>query len=183
MHNITFVTGNKSKAEELVRYLEISIPHHDLDLTEIQSLDLAEIVEHKAKEAYRILGTPVLVEDVGLTFHDLGKLPGPLIKWFLKELNNQGLCELLNTQNRSATAHVLYGLFDGTNFQTFSGEVKGTISPEPRGLTTFGWNPIFIPEGHTKTWAEMDLDEKNETSMRRIALLKLAEHLKNCQNV
>lgn len=176
---ITFITGNPSKAEQLARHLDYPVEHRKIDLPEIQSLDLREIVEHKAREAYRQVGTPVLVEDTSLIFHALGKLPGPLIKWFLTELDNEGLCQLLNGYaDRSATASVCVGLYDGTELHIFEGERKGTIAESPRGERNFGWNPIFIPEGYTKTWGEMDLEEQKETSMRRIALKKLEEYLK-----
>ena len=56
--------------------------------------------------------------------------------------------------------------------------MKGTIAESPRGERGFGWDPIFIPGGKTKTWGEMDVEEQRETSMRRIALKKLEEYLK-----
>jgi len=92
IESLTFITGNTAKAEQLARHLEYPVTHQKLDLPEIQSLDLKEIVEHKAKEAYKQIKKPVLVEDTSLTFSVLGKLPGPLIKWFLTELDNAGLC-------------------------------------------------------------------------------------------
>ena len=53
------------------------------------------------------------------------------------------------------------------------------IAEKPQGEMGFGWDPIFIPEGTTKTWANMSDDEKHQTSMRKIALRKLKEYLKN----
>ena len=53
------------------------------------------------------------------------------------------------------------------------------IAVTPRGETNFGWDPIFIPDGYSKTWAEMTPDEKNETSMRKPALEKLAHFLES----
>lgn len=176
--NITFITSNLSKADQLARYFHKPVLHKKIDLVEIQSLDVRKIVEHKAKEAYNQIGTPVLVEDVALTFHALGKLPGPFIKWFLADLKNEGLCKLLDGyQDRSATALVCFGLYDGHELKIFEGEREGVIAASPRGETSFGWNPIFIPDGYTKTWAEMDMEEQNETSMRRLALEKLAKYL------
>src|SRR5688572_11256576 len=97
--SLTFITGNPAKAEQLRRHLEYPVEHQKLDLHEIQSLDLREIVEHKAKDAFRQVGKPVLVEDTSLIFHALGRLPGPLIRWFLEELGNPGLCKLLDGSN------------------------------------------------------------------------------------
>jgi len=175
---LTFITGNAAKAEQLGRHLDFPVVHQKVDLTEVQSLDLAEIVEHKAKEAFKLVGTPVLIEDTALVFNALGRLPGPLIKWFLTELDNEGLARLLDGYNdRSAKAEVLFGLYDGQELRTFYGCAEGSISETPRGERGFGWDPIFIPKGHNKTWGEMTPDEQKETSMRRIALKKLEAEL------
>jgi len=183
MKKIVFVTGNKNKAEALQRYLpEIKIMHKKLELDEIQSLDLEEIVEHKARQAYGVIKTPVLVEDVSLKYHALGNLPGPFIRWFEGELTNAGLCRLINhyKKDRSATGEAVYGYFDGNNYKSFSGKVKGRIASFPRGKNGFGWDPIFIPGGSTKTLAEMTMDEKDRISMRRIAADKIKNFLTQC---
>ena len=183
METITFITGNSSKVNLLKQYLDFPVTHKSLDLVEVQSLDLATIIEHKAKEAYRQVGGPVLVEDTSLRFLALGRLPGPLIKWFLMELGTDGLCRLLdNYADRSAVAEVLYGLYDGRSFQTFSGTVEGAIAPSPRGSGGFGWDPIFVPAGFDKTWAVMKDEEVRADSMRRIALRKLEAYLKTQSN-
>ncbi len=177
--SITFITGNASKAEQLKRHLKRPVLHKKIDLDEVQSLDLKKIVEHKAKEAYKKVKSPVLVEDVSLTFHAMGRLPGPLIKWFLGELGNDGLCELLDGQkNRKATAEVCFGFYDGKELKMFEGKMEGTISKKPRGETDFGWDPIFIPKGSRKTNAELSVEEQKKFSMRRIALKKLEAYLK-----
>ena len=176
---ITFITGNAAKAEQLARHLEFPVEHKKLDIPEIQSLDLKEVAEHKAREAYQQIRGPVLVEDTSLIFNALGKLPGPLIKWFLEELDNKGLCQLLDGyQDRTALAKVCFCFYDGSISQIFEGEIKGTIADAPKGERGFGWDPIFIPESKTKTWGEMDTEEQKETSMRRIALKKLEDYLK-----
>jgi non-canonical purine NTP pyrophosphatase (RdgB/HAM1 family) len=177
--SITFITSSKDKLEQLREFLDYPIEHKALDLAEIQSLDPHEIVEAKVKEAYRIVKLPVLVEDVSLTFEAFGKLPGPLIKWFLKELDTEGLCKLLNGySSRNATAYVLYGYYDGKVFKFFDGSWEGTIAKKPKGTYSFGWNPIFIPKGYNKTWGEMNLEEQKDTSMRKIALDKFQKYLK-----
>lgn len=177
MNNITFITGNAGKARELQRYLHTPVDHHSLDLIEIQSPKPQEIIEYKTKEAYRILQKPVLVEDTSLTFHALNQLPGTFIKWFLKDLGLQGLCTLLDGyDDRTAMAHTMYGLYDGKELHIFEGKAEGYIAKEPKG-EEFGWNPIFIPKGYTQTWGEMSQEEKDKTSMRKIALDKLEAYL------
>ena len=75
MQSITFITGNQKKADYLAKYLGFPIEHEKINLDELQSLDLREIVEHKVKQAYTKVGKPVIVEDVSLEFLALGKLP------------------------------------------------------------------------------------------------------------
>jgi len=175
---LTFITGNPSKAEQLGWHLGLEVRHKKVDLAEVQSLDLQEVVEHKARGAFEIVRGPVLVEDTSLVFTALGRLPGPLIKWFLHELDNAGLCKLLDGYaDRSALASVLFGYYDGQQFETFAGQIPGTIALTPRGDRGFGWDPVFIPEGHTKTWGQMTKEEQIRTSMRRIALKKLEQFL------
>lgn len=175
---IVFLTGNANKLAQLKKYFPYEVHHQDVDLPEIQSLDSDKIIEHKAREAYARIQQPVLVEDMSLRFAALGNLPGPLIKWFLEELGTEGLCKLVATLgNPNAYAEVTYGLFDGTTLQTFRAGLEGTIAPEPRGENIFGWNPIFIPNGWTKTLAEMNDEESGTISMRRRALQQLQEYL------
>lgn len=175
---ITYITSNPNKAEQLGWHLGYPIKHQAIDLPEIQSLDVEEVVKEKAQTAYGIINKPVLVEDYSLVFNALGKLPGPLVKWFLQEIGTNGLCKLLdNYTDRSAVATSAAGLYDGKRFHFFKGEISGTISKEPRGKEVFGTDAIFIPEGHQKTWSEMTKDEQIATSIRRKSLKQLEAHL------
>src|SRR3990172_9655674 len=168
MKKLIFITGNEGKAKYLSEYFNIPVEHRKLNLPEIQSLDLAEIVKDKARRAYEIVREPVLVEDVFFFFFALGKLPGPLIKWFFEEMGNKGLCRLIDKfESREALVEVNFAFCDENGVKIFSGQRKGIIAEAPRGEMGFGWDPIFIPEGHQKTWAEMTPDEKHATSMRR----------------
>lgn len=178
MFNLTFITGNTGKAEELKRVLTMPIDHIKIDLNEIQSLDLSEIVKHKAQEAYKKLGKPILIEDTALVFKSMNNLPGPLIKWFLQEIGNEGLCAILNQLPlRDATAISMFGYYDGSALKIFEGKIDGQISEFPRGNSGFGWDAIFVPKGSEKTLAQMDTQEKDKFSMRRLALGKLKKYL------
>lgn len=179
MERLTFISGNVDKIRQLNHYLGTSVAHKKIDLTEIQSTFLSYVVTQKAKEAFKKINSPVLVEDTALTLKALGDLPGPFIRWFERSLGNEGLCQLLNSfDDRTAIAEVTYGLYDGKSLKLFSGIVKGTIPIHPKGKG-FGWDPIFIPEGSTKTRAEMSEEEFDATSMRRLAAEKLAQYLKD----
>jgi non-canonical purine NTP pyrophosphatase (RdgB/HAM1 family) len=176
--DFTFITGNQNKADYLVKWLERPIDHHKVDLDELQSLDLKAVVEHKVRQAYEILKRPVLVEDVGFTFEAMGRLPGPLIKWFLEELGDEGLCKLADgLEHRKAHVSIIYAFYDGTDMQFFENHVQGSVSTEPRGSYGFGWNAVFIPEGTDKTYAEMNDDEVRPYSVRAQAIEQLKEYL------
>ena len=176
---ITFITGNPGKAEEVSRYIGMEIDHKTIDLEEIQSLDLSEVVRDKVTRAYDKVGAPVLVEDVSLVFNSMGKLPGPFIKWFRKELTNDGLCRLLDGKDRSAVATVCYGFHDGKEIHIFDGSMVGVIADSPRGDNSFGWSPAFTPEGFDKTYAEMSNEEQSIVSMRNKALKKFRDFLES----
>src|SRR5262249_20796025 len=95
MTKVTFITGNQGKADYLARYLGHPVDHQKVDVDELQSMDLKVIVEHKVRQAYNIVKSPVLVEDVSLEFKALGGLPGPFIKFFEHSMNYQEICDLL----------------------------------------------------------------------------------------
>jgi non-canonical purine NTP pyrophosphatase (RdgB/HAM1 family) len=166
MKKLTFVTGNIHKANLLQQSIGFPISHHEMDLTEIQSLDLKEIITHKVEEAYSILKTPVLVHDTALYFNALGHLPGPFIKWFSESIGNDGLCQILNNfTDRSAFAVVNLGFYDGEQMRIFEERLDGRISDNPSGNKGFGWDPIFIPEGFDKTRADLNSSEYEENSL------------------
>jgi len=174
MEKLTFITGNPGKAKEVSRYLGFPVDHVSVELDEIQSLDLEEIVNDKAMRAYHKVGRPVLVEDVSLVFLAFRKLPGPLIRWFLEELGNEGLCRLLDGQeNKACVATVCYGLCDGKTVRLTSGSMEGTVADHPRGDNSFGWASMFVPVGMQKTYAELSDEEQAPIAMRRKALEKL----------
>jgi len=167
MINVTFITGNQGKADFLSNFLEFPVKHQKLELDELQSLDLREIVEHKARQAYSQLQTPVLVEDVGLTLDGLGRLPGPFIKWFIEELGLDGICDFVSKLNNDkAATNVCFAYFDGRKIHYFDGSVAGRIAKAPKGEGGFGYDRIFIPDGWGKTHAEMDGDEIKKSGLR-----------------
>ncbi|HVI69114.1 MAG TPA: non-canonical purine NTP pyrophosphatase [Magnetospirillaceae bacterium] len=174
----TFITGNAHKAKYVAQWLGADVPHHRLDLDEIQTLDLHELVTHKAKQAYDALKTPVLVEDAQLALTALGGLPGPFIKWFLDAMGIDGLASLIQKyDDRSAHGSICYALYDGQTMHFFEGEMHGQIASEPRGTGGFGFDQIFINDGFTKTRAEMTEEEYANSSYRKQALDTLKEFL------
>lgn len=164
---VTFITGNENKVKTLQKFLGHPVDHKKVNLDELQSLDLREIVEHKVKRAYEIVGSPVLVEDISFEISALGHLPGPFIKWFIDEVGFEKLCRLADPDGgRRAVAKVCYGYYDGRRHEFFEGELTGSMPEHPRGSDGFGWNCVFIPKGQSKTDAEMNDKEMERYSLR-----------------
>ena len=154
------MTSNPNKAREAAEILGMELKSVALDLHEPQSLDVVEVAAVKAAAAREALDEPehpVIVEDSGLVIEAWNGLPGALTKWFLQSVGNEGLLRMLSTEeNRSARAvsAVAVAVVDGS-VRVFVGEVEGSIAPAPRGSEGFGWDPIFVPEGYAKTYAEL----------------------------
>lgn len=167
---LSFLTGNKQKFEEIKAFIP-EIIHLDIDLPEIQHSDARIILDAKLKEAYKHHRGSFIVEDTSLHLDCLGGLPGPLIKWFLKALKNEGLHKIAEKLgNTEAEAKTIIGYInEGNEERFFEGSLHGKIV-KPRGESGFGWDPIFQPHGYTKTFAEMSKEEKNTISMRRAAV-------------
>lgn len=161
-----FITGNENKAAYLAAHLGIELEYQKVDLDEIQSTSLEEIVRHKVRQAYNLIGKPVLVEDSALGFRDLNELPGPFIKFFVDAPDGlERLCRMCDgLTTRNATAACVYGYYDGVTMQLFRGELAGTIADHPRGDGGFGWDKIFCPVGYDgKTRAELSPDDDEKT--------------------
>ena len=181
---IIFVTGNRAKVREAENILKIPLKVSEVDLDEIQDTDLEKIAFHKLNQAYEKIKKPLIVDDVSLEIHEWNGFPGPLIKWLLKAGDGDAsvlLKMLEGVKNRSVTARLAIGFHDGKTPRIFYGETKGKIAEEIRGENGFGWDPVFIPDGRDKTYAEMSPDEKNEISHRRKGLDKLKEFLDSQQ--
>ena len=163
--NVTFITGNRGKADFMAKFLGMPVVHQKVELDELQSMDLHKIAEHKARQAYEYLKSPVLIEDLGVFIDSLGGLPGPFIKWFEQQIGLEGICRI-TSGDRRAKVIITYAYFDSRKVVFFDGELEGHISNSPQGNDGFGWNPIFIPEGTSKTLAEMNDEETEQYSIR-----------------
>lgn len=174
-----FATKNENKFREVNDILNNNMKQISVELFEPQDIDVEKIVHRKAEDAFRQTNKIVLVEDTGLEFVAWNGLPGALIKWFLDTVDNEGILKMLaNETSRAAIAKTAVGFFDGKETHIFIGEISGTIPETIRGTGGFGWDPIFIPNNHDKSFAEMTLDEKNSFSMRKIALEHMKKRLK-----
>lgn len=175
---IYFITGNKGKFEEAKTIIS-ELEQLEIDLPEIQEIDSKKIIEAKLITATEHHNGEFVVEDTSLALDCINGLPGPMIKWFEKTIGNKGIANLADKlENSKATAKVVLGFKRGDEISYFEGSIKGQIV-QPRGDLDWGWGPIFQPEGHEKTFGEMDREEKNSLSMRKIAFTKLKDFIGN----
>ncbi len=183
LSGLVFVTSNPGKAREAAAFLGREIAARALDVPEIQSLDFHEVARAKALVAARALGVPVLVEDSGLAVAGWGGFPGPLTKWItMGVLGQEGLAKMLDGfSDRGAEAvSVLAVARPGEREEDVivaEGRARGSIAPHPLGENGFGWDVLFVPEGETRTFAQMSLEEKNARSHRARAFAALRERL------
>lgn len=179
MKTVTFITGNQAKADYLAKYLGYPVEHKKVDQDEIQSLDLREIVEHKVRQAYNVLHEPVLVEDVAFEFSALGKLPGTFIKFFLQEMSETDICNLVESKDRTAIAKCVFGYYDGQRLELFEGSLTGKVAEKPAGDGGFGWDRLFIPNGYEITRAEMNEADDRTTYLKIKPLEAVKQFLLN----
>ncbi len=177
--DITFITGNQAKADYLAKYLGFPVTHIKLDLDEIQSLDLKEIVEHKVRQAYEKVKGPVIVEDVSLEFEALSGLPGPFIRFFVDKIPFETICSMINGRTRKATARCVFGYYDGETLKLFEGMLDGNIAETPEGEKGYGWDKLFIPEGYTVTRAQLSEEDDQKTYLQIKPFAELKKFLLN----
>ena len=172
-----FITGNKNKFLEVKSMLP-EVEQLEIDLEEIQEVDAHKIIQAKLKEAQKKHSGAFIIEDTSLYLKCLGGLPGPLIKWFMQTIGIEGIYNLtLKLGNNTAEAKTIIGYANSKgDIQFFEGSILGKIV-KPSGPTTFGWDPIFMPEDQGKTFQQMSKEEKNKMSMRRVAVEKLKRYL------
>ncbi|RJQ27441.1 non-canonical purine NTP pyrophosphatase [Candidatus Parcubacteria bacterium] len=172
-----FITGNENKFKEGQMILS-EIEQLDIDLPEIQDIDPKNIIREKLLEALKHKKGEFIVEDTSLYLDCLHGLPGPLIKWFLKTIGSEGLADIAQKfGNDKAEAKTVIGYAKNREeIYFFEGAIFGKIVA-PEGDLGFGWDPIFQPDGFEKTFGQMSREEKNNISMRKIALEKLKEFL------
>jgi inosine triphosphate pyrophosphatase len=178
MNQITIVTGNSNKLKELQSLAPagMKISSRSIDLSEIQSLNIYEIVEDKVRKAYKAVGGPVIVEDVSAGLDDLAGLPGPFYKFFREELGDTILVELAKISSDKITIICLAAYYDGKKLLYGEGTIHGRVV-QPRGENGFGFDPIIVPKGKKQTMAEMTSEEKNKISHRGKAFRKLIKQL------
>ncbi len=183
--DIVFATNNENKTREIRNILGDSfnlLSLIDLNITDDipeNEPTLEGNALHKARFVHNILNMNVFADDTGLETDILKGLPGVKSARFAGEDKNSdaNIDKLLSmmgkSKNRKARFRTVIALIMNGKEYVFEGIVDGRIISERRGKDGFGYDPVFIPDGETRTFAEMPLGDKNKISHRAIAIEKL----------
>jgi XTP/dITP diphosphohydrolase len=187
--DIVFATNNEHKLYEVAELLGDKynvIGLKDIGCTE-EIPETADTLEGnallKAKYVFDKFGKNCFSDDTGLEVEVLNNAPGVYSARYAGEEKNAEanmnklLLELQNKTNRNARFRTVVALIIDGKEHLFEGEVTGSIIEQKRGDEGFGYDPIFIPDGYTKTFAELPLTEKNTISHRAKAVKKLVVFL------
>ena len=170
------VTGNRGKISEARLALGWEIEAVEVDLPEIQGLDLLEILQEKAEAAWEMVQRPLVVEEAGLSLVAMNGFPGPLVKWMLEAVGAAGIARTahaLGDPRAVARCTLLYR--DAERSVVVEGNTPGTLVLPGRGEHGFGWDPVFLPDGETRTFAELEGKEKDAVSHRGKAWRELLQ--------
>lgn len=191
---LVLATRNQAKLAELRRILEPLVPVEVLGLGDVPSYP--EVPESgatfeenaliKAREAARRTGLPAVADDSGLAVDALNGMPGVLsARWAGSAASDEANLRLLLEQigdvpdDRRGGSFVCAAVLvtPGGVERVVRGEMAGTLLRAPRGTSGFGYDPVFVPTGHTVTTAEMTAAEKDAISHRGQAFRTLAPHV------
>ena len=167
------VTHNRNKYEEMKKIVS-DVEWINLEYPEIQADTLEEVIEFSLSYLSEKIEGNFIIDDSGLFIEALNDFPGVYSAYVYKTIGNKGILKLMEgTENRRAYFKTIVGLrYNGINYKLV-GICHGYIAREERGENGFGYDPIFIPENHSRTFAEMSIEEKNRVSHRGKAMVKL----------
>ena len=176
LSELFFVSSNENKfeeAERILSHLGLQINFFKTTLEEIQSNNLNDIAKQKAINAYELVQKPVIIEDDGLFIDPLNGFPGPYSSYVYDTIGNKGIMKVLeNSQVRDAKFVSIIAYCDNDyGVKLFESSIPGKISSviEKGG---WGYDPIFIPNGESKTYA--NVSDKDKFSHRSAALTKFS---------
>ncbi|MGE5234237.1 MAG: non-canonical purine NTP pyrophosphatase [Acidobacteriota bacterium] len=178
LDGIALVTGNPGKLAEARRLAGASLEAVDCDLPEIQELDIRKVLAAKGEEAWRRLRRPLIVEETGLELQALNGFPGPLVKWMLEAVGAAGIARAaLALGDARVTARCVLLLVDDARRVLAEGTTDGTLVLPPRGANGFGWDPVFLADGESLTYGELEPARKDAIGHRGRAWRALLERL------
>ncbi|WP_316157934.1 non-canonical purine NTP pyrophosphatase [Cupriavidus sp. BIC8F] len=181
---IRFMSGNAHKITEVQRILTpvgVEVVPVSRKIEELQTEDVDSLVRDKLAKAFQAIGRPLFVEHTGLYLSGLNGLPAGLTQIFWDRLQANRFADLVaGLGDAKVTAKTILGYCDGREIHIFEGAIDGTVPRKPAGPPDFQWDCVFVPDGSTRTFAEMGA-AKDDISMRRKALDLFAAHLKSAK--
>ena len=193
MKNLLFFSNNQDKIVEIKKIFK----NKNKKVLSLNDFPKVKIPKETGKEfafnakikslyGYKIFRVPCFADDSGICVEALKNKPGIKSKRFLQKFaSNERAFEhiisnVIKTKNNKAFFKSAICLSITNNHHiVFEGKINGKISIKPKGSNGFGYDPIFIPQGYEKTFAEMSIKDKNTISHRKIALMKLESFLFN----
>lgn len=186
-------TNNRHKVEE-IKHLIASLSFDVLSLRDVHNAPVTDEDQptlegnalKKAREAFNATGLLSLADDTGLECYYLELAPGVISARYAGENatyadNNRKLMWAMkgvSPRHRNARFRTVVAVVGKNIEKVFEGRVEGRIIEQPRGTNGFGYDPLFVPNGYTKSYAEFTIEEKNTLSHRAEAINKAAEFLK-----
>ena len=189
MNTLIFATNNQPKADEIRAVLGenfniITLKEAGINIDIPEPHDTLEAnASEKSKTIFLLTNKDCFSEDTGLEVEAIKGEPGVKSARYagtnrsFDENIEKLLINLSSTANRNARFRTIISLLINGNEYLFEGICKGKITLNRKGENGFGYDPVFIPDGSNKTFAEMDMTEKNKFSHRKKALQKLIEFL------
>ena len=188
---LIFATNNLHKLEEISAIVPDNFIVKSLKEIEFKGdipepfHTLKENALGKAQYIFERYNFPCFADDTGLEIDALDGRPGVFSARYAGENCTPAenvikvLKELDGISNRTACFKTVIAFTDGKNNYTFEGQIQGKIAEEPIGNKGFGYDPVFIPEGYKKTFAQLDSEIKNSISHRALATKKFIYFLKS----
>lgn len=193
LSEVVFASHNAGKIKEIKELLQpfgINVKSAlDMELPDVEETGstFAENSLLKSQTIAELTGFPCIADDSGLCVDALNGAPGVYSARYAPNRDfDKGmeklLAEMAQSPNKSRKAHfscVISLAFPNGGYELFEGRVDGHIAMEKQGNGGFGYDPLFIPDGFAKSFAQMNKDEKNQVSHRGRAVEKLKAYLKN----
>ena len=183
---LMLITSNMGKLAEFrsaLTPLGLEVLHSDEDCDEIQADSLEEVVRSCLLQLQDRGRRDIAIDDSGLYVHALGGFPGVYSSYVLRTIGMEGILRLLDgREDRGAHFECCIGASIGGEEIIVHGRCDGTISMRPSGHEGFGFDPIFVPAGFERTFAEISITEKNGISHRGRAIQAFAEELRGRLN-
>ena len=187
--DLLFATSNKNKVLEIKKVLP-----KEFNIKSLDDIGFCEEVPEnentiegnaifKANYMYKKYNLNVFADDTGLEVDSLNGKPGVHSARYAgisknsRDNINKLLKKLKNKKNRKARFKTVIALILNSKIHTFEGVVEGIITKKPKGENGFGYDPVFIPSGYTKTFGELSIEEKNSISHRSLAMNKLIDFI------